>query len=61
MSTMKTQKKYWATNIKFLRHREGLSQEDLANELNISRSKLNAHENGPTINPTVDDLFFFSQ
>ena len=58
---MKTQTNYWATNIKFLRHREGLSQEDLANELNISRSKLNAHENGQTINPTVDDLFFFSQ
>ena len=58
---MRQHKNYWATNIKFLRNREGLSQEDLANELNISRSKLNAHENGQTINPTVEDLFFFSQ
>ena len=58
---MKKLVNYWASNIKFLRNREGLSQEDLGNELNISRSKLNAHENGQTVNPTVEDLFFFSQ
>jgi transcriptional regulator with XRE-family HTH domain len=60
MSSQKGHTNNWATNLKFLRLREGLSQEDLANELNISRSKLNAHENGQTINPTVEDLFFFS-
>jgi len=51
---------YWAANIKFLRHRKGQNQEELATELGISRSKLNAHENGQTVNPPVEDLFRFS-
>lgn len=51
---------FWATNIKFLRNRKGLNQEELAGELGISRSKLNAHENGQTVNPPVEDLFRFS-
>ena len=50
----------WASNIKFLRNRKNLNQEELAAELNISRSKLNAHENGQTVNPPVEDLFRFS-
>jgi transcriptional regulator with XRE-family HTH domain len=51
---------HWASNIKFLRNRKDLSQEELAEKMGISRSKLNAHENGQTINPTVDDLINFS-
>ncbi len=51
---------FWAGNIKFLRNRKRLNQEELARELHISRSKLNAHENGQTVNPPVEDLFRFS-
>ncbi len=50
----------WASNIRFLRKRTGKNQEDFAESLGISRSKLNAHENGQTINPTVEDLINFS-
>jgi transcriptional regulator with XRE-family HTH domain len=51
---------FWATNIRHLRRRKNLSQDEMAFSLNVSRSKLNAHENGQTINPTVDDLVSFS-
>ncbi|MBS1782202.1 MAG: LexA family transcriptional regulator [Bacteroidetes bacterium] len=60
MSEFKSHICYWAGNIKILRIRLGLNQEQLSEQLNISRSKLNAHENGQTINPTVEDLFRFS-
>jgi transcriptional regulator with XRE-family HTH domain len=52
---------YWSVNIKFLRLRRRLSQEALAEKLGISRVKLNAHENGRTSNPTIDDLINFSE
>lgn len=60
---MKTeiQKIFWADNVKFLRQRKKMSQETLAVALEISRSKLNAHEGGHTVNPPVEDLFRFSQ
>ena len=51
---------FWASNIKFLRNRKRLSQDELAAKLNISRSKLNAHENGQTRNPPLEDLLNFS-
>lgn len=51
---------FWATNIRFLRNRKKLSQDEMASILGVSRSKLNAHENGQTRNPTVDDLIDFS-
>jgi len=51
---------FWASNIKVLRNRRGMNQESLAAALGISRSKLNAHENGQTVNPPVEDLFRFS-
>jgi len=51
---------FWASNIKFLRNRKKLSQDELASALGISRSKLNAHENSQTINPTLEDLINFS-
>lgn len=52
---------FWASNIRSLRIRNNLSQEEMARELGISRSKLNAHENGQTVNPAVEDLFRFSE
>ncbi len=54
---MTIQKIFWAENIKFLRHRKKLSQEALAEALQIGRPKLNAHEHGKTVNPPVEDLF----
>ncbi len=51
---------HWASNIKFLRNRLGLSQDALSEQLGIKRSKLNAHENGQTVNPTAEDLIHFS-
>lgn len=52
---------FWATNLKFLRNRKKLSQEALAEAMGITRSKLNAHENGQTKNPVLDDLIGFSE
>lgn len=54
------QENYWGENIKFLRKRKQLSQEELAEQLGISRSKLNAHENGQSVNPGVEDLLAIS-
>ena len=51
---------HWANNIRHLRRRKHLSQDEMAFNLGVSRSKLNAHENGQTINPTVNDLVSFS-
>ncbi|HLU90322.1 MAG TPA: helix-turn-helix transcriptional regulator, partial [Cyclobacteriaceae bacterium] len=57
---MNNQNNFWASNLKFLRARKKLNQDDLANQLGIKRSKLNAHENGRTKNPPVEDLIKFS-
>lgn len=57
---MNTQKIFWADNIKFLRNRKRMSQDTLAEKLAVSRSKLNAHENGHTVNPPVEDLLRIS-
>ncbi len=54
------QKIFWAENVRFLRNRKKMSQEALAETLGISRSKLNAHENGHTINPPIEDLLKLS-
>ena len=51
---------FWPTNIRFLRKRKGWSQEELAEKLGFTRAKLNAHENGKTVNPTADDLIAVS-
>ncbi|KQS27702.1 LexA family transcriptional regulator [Dyadobacter sp. Leaf189] len=58
---MRAQEIFWSANIKFLRLRQRLSQEALAEKLGISRVKLNAHESGRTANPTIDDLINFSE
>ena len=55
-----TQQKFWASNLKFLRNRKKLSQDALSELLGMSRSKYNAHENGQTQNPPVDDLIRIS-
>ncbi len=52
---------FWATNLRHLRKRKGWSQDELAEKLGITRSKLNAHENGKTVNPTAEDLIAFSE
>lgn len=57
---MKKQNVFWGTNIKRLRLRKKMSQEDLAEKLGISRVKLATHESGKTINPPVEDLLNFS-
>jgi transcriptional regulator with XRE-family HTH domain len=57
---MKTQKVFFYTNIKFLRERRKLSQEALAEQLSLTRSKLNALENGQTRAPQPEDYLRFS-
>lgn len=52
---------HWGNNIRFLRKRAGLSQDALAGALAITRVKLNAHESGRTINPTIGDLVTVSE
>jgi transcriptional regulator with XRE-family HTH domain len=59
-SRMKESLPNWASNLKFLRKRRQLNQDELAAELGITRSKLTAHENGNTLNPTAEDLVRFS-
>jgi transcriptional regulator with XRE-family HTH domain len=51
---------FWSTNLRHLRHRKNWSQDELSEKLGITRSKLNAHENGKTVNPTAEDLIAFS-
>ncbi|MES2565467.1 MAG: LexA family transcriptional regulator [Bacteroidota bacterium] len=52
---------YLSTNLKLLRERKKKSQEDLASDLGIKRSKYNSYENGVAINPPVEDLRNFTQ
>lgn len=47
---------YFATNIKFLRERENLSQEQLSSALAMTRAKIAAFETGHTKNPSIQDL-----
>jgi len=53
---MEAQKIFFPGNLKLLRERRRLSQEELANILEIKRSKLGALESGQTKSPTTDDL-----
>lgn len=48
------------SNVKFLRLREGLTQQQLAELLEMSRSKLNCIETGQTKSPAVEDILKFS-
>ena len=53
---MEKQNLFWAENLKFLRNRKKKSQDELSAVLNITRAKLNAHENGLSKNPPLEDL-----
>lgn len=57
---MNDQKVFFGNNIKFMRERTKMSQEDLAGELKIKRSKLSAIENGQTKLPSAEDIINFS-
>lgn len=58
---MKPQKVFFGGNIKFLRERRKQSQEALAEQLSMTRSKLNALENGQTKAPQPKDYLKFSE
>lgn len=47
---------YFATNIKFLRERKGVSQEQLSASLDMTRAKVAAYEISHTKNPALKDL-----
>ncbi|WP_200978235.1 helix-turn-helix domain-containing protein [Echinicola sp. 20G] len=51
---------FWSSNIKFLRKRKKMSQMELAEKLNISRPKVNTHENGHVKNPPMADMVLFA-
>lgn len=51
---------FFASNIRFLRERAKLTQQELANNLAITRSKLNALESGQTTAPRAEDYLKFS-
>ena len=52
---METYKNFFAPNIKFLRERIKLTQQELASKFEITRSKLNALESGQTTAPRPED------
>ncbi|HLW19146.1 MAG TPA: LexA family transcriptional regulator [Cyclobacteriaceae bacterium] len=47
---------FFADNLKFLRERLKMTQQQLAGKLSLTRSKLNALESGQTKSPSIDDL-----
>lgn len=51
---------FLGSNVKFLRIRQKLTQENLAKELGMSRSKLNCIEIGQTKSPSIEDMLKFS-
>ncbi|MGC9354693.1 MAG: helix-turn-helix domain-containing protein, partial [Mariniphaga sp.] len=57
----KSQKIFFAGNIKFLRERKKMSQEALASTLGLTRAKLAAIEAGNTKSPQPDDYLKFSE
>jgi transcriptional regulator with XRE-family HTH domain len=54
-------KLFFHTNIRYLRDRRRLSQEDIAQKLGLARNKLQALESGKTKNPTAPDMIKFSE
>jgi transcriptional regulator with XRE-family HTH domain len=57
---MDSQKIFFNSNIKFLRERRKMSQETLAGRISLTRTKLNALENGHTKAPQPEDYLNFS-
>ena len=58
---MTSAKLFFHNNIRFLRERKKMSQEELSLQLDLSRNKLQALESGKTINPSAVDLVKFSE
>lgn len=52
---------FWASNLRHLRMRARMSQDELAGKLGMTRAKLNGHENGVSRNPPVEDLIRCSE
>ncbi len=52
---------HFSTNIKLLRTRKNLTQDEVSNEFGFSRSTLNSYENGSIKNPTLEALIQFSK
>jgi transcriptional regulator with XRE-family HTH domain len=57
---MTSTKFFFHSNIRFLRERKRMSQEELSGQLGLSRNKLQALESGKTVNPTITDIVAFS-
>lgn len=57
---MESAKIFFGSNIRFLRERRKLTQEDFAKKLGFTRVKLSALESGRTENPTAQDLIKFA-
>jgi transcriptional regulator with XRE-family HTH domain len=53
---MEEQEIFLKENLKFLRNRKNLTQEDLAEVLGMTRVKLHAIESGKTANPAIGDV-----
>lgn len=51
---------FFGSNVKFLRTRQKLTQEQLAQKLSMTRSKLNCIEIGQTKSPSIEDMLKFS-
>ncbi|WP_228098717.1 helix-turn-helix domain-containing protein [Pedobacter sp. MC2016-24] len=58
---MENRKIFFAANVKFLRNRKKISQEELALQLNITRAKLAAIELGETKSPQPEDYLNVSE
>ena len=58
---MTAPKLFFHSNIRLLRERKKMSQEEVAQQLDLSRNKLQALESGKTVNPTAADLVKFSE
>ena len=52
---------FLGSNIKLLRTRLGIKQEDLATDLDITRSTINNYENVAVLNPTSEIIIAFSK
>lgn len=52
---MKEQKIFFATNLKYLRERRKISQEELSEKIHVTRAKLAALESGHTKSPQPED------
>jgi len=52
---------FFHNNIRFLRERNKMSQEELSQQLDLLRNKLQALESGKTINPSAMDMIKFSE